>query len=137
MENDNATPAEESPAATHSPSPSYADDDDYERDRRRTRLYSAFLPLLLLFVATVAWPAFQCWQLVAEKQAMATVRTNQTKTFEDATKLRGTLEGIARDTALLAEQGHPGAKMIVDELARRGVKIDPNATPSSPPGAQK
>jgi hypothetical protein len=129
-----ASDAQAEPASPTRRSP-YYDDDDYAP--RRGRMYNVFPPLLLLFVATVAWPVFQCWQLVAEKGAIATIYTNQTKPFDDASKMRVALEGIARDTALLAAQGHTGAKMIVDELAKRGVKIDPNATPSTPPSAPK
>ena len=96
---------------------------------RRAFGYSPFLPLLLLVVAAAAWPAFQCYQLVIEKQALATVSGNQTRQFEDAGKLRTSLDSLARETALLAEKGNPGAKLIIGELARRGVTINPNATP--------
>lgn len=96
---------------------------------RRAFVYSPFLPLLLLVVAAAAWPAFQCYQLVIERQALATVSGNQTRQFEDAGKLRTSLDSLARETALLAEKGNPGAKLIVGELARRGVTINPNATP--------
>jgi hypothetical protein len=102
-----------------------------ERSRREhgERAYSPFLPLLLVVIAGVAWPAFQCFQLVNEKQALATVFGNQIRPFDDSTKLRNSLDAIARDTALLASKGNPGAKLIVDELARRGVTINPSAPP--------
>ena len=96
--------------------------------------YSPFVPLLLLVVAAVAWPAFQCIQLVNEKQGLATVHTNQNRGYEDAGKLRTSLDSLARETALLADNGNPGAKLIVTELAKRGVTINPNAPP---PGADK
>jgi hypothetical protein len=102
-----------------------------ERSRRDhgERSFSAFLPLLLVVIAGVAWPAFQCFQLVNEKQALATVFSNQIRPFDDSTKLRNSLDAIARETALLASKGNPGAKLIVDELARRGVTINPSAPP--------
>jgi hypothetical protein len=89
--------------------------------------YSPFVPLLLLVVAGVAWPAFQCFQLVMERQGLATVHANQNRQYEDAGKLRTSLDNLARETALLADKGNPGAKMIIGELARRGVTINPNA----------
>jgi hypothetical protein len=104
---------------------------------RREFGYSPFLPLLLLVIAAVAWPAFQCYQLVNEKQALATVHSNQTRQFEDAGKLRTSLDSLARETAILAEKGNPGAKLIVGELARRGVTINPNAPPATPDKAAK
>ena len=99
--------------------------------------YTAFLPLLLLVVAAVAWSAFQCYQLVIEKQSLATVNSNQTRPYEDAGKLRNSLDSLARETALLADKGNPGAKLIIGELAKRGVTINPNAPPPTPDKAAK
>jgi hypothetical protein len=104
---------------------------------RREFGYSPFLPLLLLVAAVVAWPAFQCYQLVNEKQGLATVQANQARQFEDASKLRTSLDSLARETAILADKGNPGAKLIVGELARRGVTINPNAPPVTPDKAPK
>jgi len=104
---------------------------------RREFGYSPFLPLLLLVIAAVAWPAFQCYQLVNEKQGLATVHGNQTRQFEDAGKLRTSLDTLARETAILADKGNPGAKLIIGELARRGVTINPNAPPATADKAPK
>jgi hypothetical protein len=99
--------------------------------------YSPFLPLLLLVVAAVAWSAFQCYQLVLEKQGLAAVNSNQTTPYENAGKLRNSLDSLARETAILADKGNPGAKLIVGELAKRGVTINPNAPAATPDKAAK
>ena len=104
---------------------------------RREFGYSPFVPLLLLVVAAVAWPVFQCYQLINEKQGLAAVHANQMRQFEDAGKLRTSLDSLARETALLADKGNPGAKLIVGELARRGVTINPNAPPATADKATK
>ena len=104
---------------------------------RREFGYSPFLPLLLLVVAAVAWPAFQCYQLLQEKQALGAVHTNQTRQYEDAGKLRTALDSLARETAILADKGNPGAKLIVGELAKRGVTINANAPPATADKAAK
>ena len=120
------------PAATTSESaPSFGD------PGRRAFGYSPFLPLLLLVIAAVAWPAFQCYQLVNERQGLATVHDNQTRQFEDAGKLRTSLDSLARETAILADKGNPGAKLIIGELAKRGVTINPNAPPVTADKAAK
>ena len=109
-----------------------------ERSGRREhgeRHYNPFLPLLLLALGAVAWPAFQCYQLATEKQAIATIFGNQIRQFEESGKLRNSLDALARDTALLAAKGNASAKLIVDELARRGVTIDPSKAPVAPPKA--
>ena len=59
-----------------------------------------FLPLLLVVLGVVAWPAFQCYQLVNEKQALTTVFGNQTRSFEEATKLRTSLDGLEVDVLI-------------------------------------
>jgi hypothetical protein len=99
---------------------------------RREFGHSPFLPLLLVVVGAVAWSAFQCYQLANERQGLAIVHTNQTRQYEDAGKLRTTLDSLARETAALADKGNPGAKLIISELAKRGVTINPNAPPASP-----
>ena len=104
---------------------------------RREFGHSPFLPLLLLVIAGVAWSTFQCLQLVNEKQALATLHTNQTRQYEEATKLRTTLDSLARETAVLADKGNPGAKLIIGELAKRGVTINPNAPPTTADKATK
>jgi len=91
-----------------------------------------FLPLLLLVLAAVTWSAFQCYQLVNEKEALATVFAGQDRQFDESGKLRNSLDAIARETALLAAKGNASAKLIVDELARRGVTINPDARPGAP-----
>jgi hypothetical protein len=97
---------------------------------RREFGYSPFLPLLLVVIAAAAWSAFQCYQLVNEKQGLAAVHANQARQFEDAGKLRASLDSLARETAILADKGNPGAKLIIGELAKRGVTINPNAAPT-------
>ena len=88
----------------------------------------------LLMVAVVAWFAFQTAQLVRERGALQTVRAAQEPTIEQAQKLRAQLDSIAKKTLALAQQGNSGAAFIVQELARRGVTINPSA-PASPPAA--
>jgi len=100
---------------------------------RREFGYSPFLPLLLLVVGGLGWSVFQCYQLVNEKQGLALVQNTQTRQYEDASKLRTTLDSLARETAILADKGNPGAKLIIGELAKRGITINPNAAPAATP----
>src|SRR5258705_4996954 len=82
------------PASTTSESaPSFGD------PGRRAFGYSPFLPLLLLVVAAVAWPAFQCYQLLIEKPTLATGFRNQTPQVEDAGEIRTSLDSPGRATA--------------------------------------
>lgn len=101
------------------------------------RGYSAFLPLLLMTLTLLAWPAFQCYQLVNEKGALATHYANQQRQLDDSLKLRAALDYVSRETALLADKGNPNARLIVDELKKRGVTINQSAPSSEPPKVTK
>lgn len=91
------------------------------------RRFSPFLPLLLALLAVFLWSGFQCYQLFGERQSLLTAHANQQRMLDESTKLRGSLDALARETAVLADQGNAGARLIVDELRKRGVTINPNA----------
>ncbi len=104
---------------------------------RPAATFTAFLPLLILGLAMLAWFGFQATQLRAERDAMRAAIAGQDKPVQDSKKLRDALDALARGTAQLADGGNPNAKLIVDELKKHGVTIDPNlpttgATPPTP-----
>ena len=88
-----------------------------------------FVPLLLLGLAFLVWSVFQAVMQIRDYDSFLKVRANQEPQMQSATKLRQTLQGIARDTAKLAEGGNAGAQLIVDQLRKRGVNINPPAAP--------
>ena len=96
---------------------------------------SLFLPILLLALAFVAWLAFQAMQQVSERQQLVQAQTNLEPQEQAATKLRTSLDALALATAGLAAQGNPNARVIVEELRKRGVTINPAAAaqPAAPP----
>jgi len=99
--------------------------------------HGPFVPLLLLALAVVLWPAYQAVQLNKERQNLATVFANQKTQYDTAVKLRTSLDTVARDTATLASNGNADAKLIVQELAKRGITINPNAPAAEPPTADR
>ena len=94
---------------------------------------SPFLPMVLLALTLLGWLGFQTWQLVRERTAIATAFANQDKSVEESKKLRDALDALARDTQRLADQGNANARLIVDELRKRGVTINPDAAPPAVP----
>lgn len=92
-----------------------------------TDTLSPFIPMLILALVLAAWFGFQAVQLRAERAAMTDLLSNQEKQVQDSKKLRDSLDTIARGTAQLAANGNPNAKLIVDELKKRGITISPNA----------
>ena len=91
---------------------------------------SAFIPLLILALAVAGWGAFQLTQLLRERDSLDVARTNQERPMENSKKLRDQLDGIARETQLLANKGNAGAKLIVDELKKRGITISTEPPPA-------
>jgi hypothetical protein len=88
--------------------------------------------LALLTIAVVSWFGFQTFQLTRERSTLQAVRTAQEPTIGQAQRLRGQLDVIMKKTLELAQQGNPGARLIVEELARRGVRINPDSPAGSP-----
>jgi len=96
-----------------------------------------FVPLLLGGVALAAWFGLQAWLLVEERTALQTTHASQQQTVDNAAKLRQSLDAIAADTQRLADSGNPNARLLVEELRKRGVTINPNAPAAAPAPATK
>ena len=86
------------------------------------------LAIGLLAIAVVAALGFQTFQLVRERNALQGVWANQEPTIQQATKVRTQLDAISTRVLELAQQGNPGATTIVEELAKRGITINPSAS---------
>lgn len=100
-----------------------------------TRQRSAFLPVVLFGAAMLGWLGFQCFHLVKERSQLLQTLSAQEQLVQSATSLRGRLDTVARETQLLADSGNPNAKLLVDELRKRGITINPNAPAATPAGA--
>lgn len=88
---------------------------------------SPFLPLLMLTTALLLWFAFQTYQLWAERQQLALLRASQDVQVEAAGKVRASLDAVATTTARMADAGNVNARVLVEELRKRGITINPPA----------
>lgn len=96
--------------------------------------HSPFLPLALLTLAVVAWFGYQTVQLLGERSAQHKAIGDQEQVVQNANKMRAQLDALAAETQRLADQGNPNAKLLVEELRKRGITINPNAAkPASSP----
>ena len=86
---------------------------------------SPFVPFLILALSVTGWAAFQMTQLLRERDSLETAHSSQERLMENSKKLRDQLDGLARETQLLANKGNAGARLIVDELRKRGITINP------------
>ena len=88
--------------------------------------------MLLASLAVLGWFGFQATQLVKERDALQTAYASQQQTVDNSAKLRASLDAIAADTQRLADGGNANAKLLVDELRKRGITISTTATPTAP-----
>jgi hypothetical protein len=97
------------------------------------KVYSPFVPLLLVTCAVLGWMGFQTEQLMTEHSDLDKARTSQAQPLEQSRKLRAALDSVAAHTQRLADSGNASAKLVVDELRKRGITINPNAPSTNPP----
>jgi len=97
------------------------------------REFGIFWPVLLAISAFLAWTAFQTVQLVLERSTLSANKVQQEPLMQNSAKLRQSLDAIAAQTQRLAEQGNPNARVLVDELRKRGVTINPNLPAAAAP----
>ncbi|MGD9944626.1 MAG: hypothetical protein AB7S98_15435 [Burkholderiaceae bacterium] len=96
-----------------------------------------FVPLLLGGAALLLSFAYQTYQLWIEGDALRAAHVAQQQTVDNSARLRNSLDAIAADTRRLADSGNASARLIVDELRRRGVTINSAAPAAAAPPAAK
>ena len=84
---------------------------------------SPAIPLAILAVAMLVWTASIGWNLVSEKSRLEQARAGQETLVQNSQKLRASLDALATETAKLAAEGNPGARLLIEELRKRGVTI--------------
>lgn len=92
--------------------------------------HDVFLPALLLVLAVLAWTGFQTFQFVTENGNLTVAVTNQQAQVEQSQKVRAALERLATRTARIAQAGNANATVVVEELRKRGITINPDAAPN-------
>ena len=85
---------------------------------------SPFLPLLILMGSLAVWTGFQTYHLTTERSALATLRANQEAQVQQAQRVRQSLDQLATETQKLADAGNANARVVVEELRKRGVTIN-------------
>jgi hypothetical protein len=124
--------------SAHAPTPALDPVQRHLMSRYRDTLqHGPYVPLLLGGLALAAWFGLQAWMLVEERSALQASHAAQQQTVDNAAKLRQSLDAVAADTQRLADAGNPNAKLLVEELRKRGITINPNAPPATPTPAGK
>jgi len=87
--------------------------------------YSSFYPLLLVAATLLLMTVFQASQLFRERTELTRIAFNQEKPMQESRKVRAQFDAIATQTAKLAAQGNRNAGLVVAQLKKRGISIDP------------
>ena len=79
------------------------------------------LPFIITLAALTIYFGFQTAQLLSERGNLAQVKSNQEAAIQEAQKVQTQFRNLVTKTSQLAAQGHAGAKMVMEELQKRGV----------------
>jgi hypothetical protein len=85
------------------------------------------LPLTILLSALVLWFGFQTLQVATERANLGEARGHQEAAMQEAQKLRTQFESLISKTSELANKGHAGAKLVMEELQKRGMGSQPES----------
>lgn len=89
-----------------------------------TRHFGGFIPLLLFGTALLVLLIFQAVQLNRERGNLKATIASQEQPIQESQRLRTQLDGVAGDTARLAQDGNTNAAAIIKQLAQRGIRIN-------------
>ena len=83
------------------------------------------LPLILVVVSVFLLVALETFQLIRNHQNLAEVRDSQEQMVQEGVKLRQQAEVLAGRTAQIAADGDAGARAVVEQMQRQGIKLTP------------
>lgn len=86
------------------------------------------LPLIILLAALTVYFLFQTWQVAVERTNLGMVKANQDAAIQEAQRVQTQFKTLVTKTGQLAAQGHAGAKMVMEELQKRGLGEGPEAS---------
>lgn len=108
--------------------------DDIHPLQKHVMTRSGNWPFILLAIALLLGLVSHGLEIYWQRDALLTLRQNQEPQIQAASKVRTQLDSIARETAVLAGRGNANARLVIDELDKRGISINPNVAPVQPLG---
>ncbi|HEX9143274.1 MAG TPA: hypothetical protein VGA09_03310 [Candidatus Binatia bacterium] len=94
---------------------------------------SSSVALTVTIGCLVLWFGFQAFQLIRDRGNLGLVKANQESAIQESEKVQAQFKALMTKIAELAKQGHAGAKMVMDELQKRGVGFAPEEKPPEKP----
>ncbi len=82
---------------------------------------SSNLPLIITLAALTIYFGFETLQGLTERVNLTAVKSHQDAAIQEAQKVQAQFKLLVSKTGELADQGHAGAKLVMEELLKRGV----------------
>jgi len=100
---------------------------DNKQSKSRESLSSTTVTVALIMVvlSQLVWMGYQGYEQLQRRSSLMELRAGQESAIGEAQKLRSALDKLAADTKVLSDQGDPNARMVVVELEKRGITINP------------
>lgn len=87
----------------------------------------ANLPFVMMLAALLLFFGFQTLSLFTERANLSMVKSNQDGALQEAQKVQSQFKILVTKTSELADQGHAGAKLVMDGLQNQGVGFAPDS----------
>lgn len=81
------------------------------------------VPFIITLAALLLYFAFQTLQMVVERGNLGMMKANQEGSIQEAQKIHAQFKQLVSKTSELANQGHAGAKMIMEGLQSQGFSV--------------
>ncbi len=94
------------------------------------------LPFVLTLVALLIFFSFQTLSLLNERSNFSQIKSNQEGALQESQKMQAQFKLLVTKVNGLAEQGHPGAKMIMEGLQRQGIGFVPESSAPEKPSVK-
>jgi cell division protein FtsB len=99
-----------------------ADEETEQTDAEPARPASR-LPLILTLVSLLVWFGFQAVALTLERNQLSAVNSSLDAAARESEKMRAQLEGLITQTVDLAGKGNANARIVIEELQKRGIPL--------------
>src|SRR5574341_589425 len=88
------------------------------------------LPFVITLAALLLFFGFQTLSLFTERANLSMVKSSQEGALQEAEKVQSQFKILLTKTSELADQGHAGAKLVMDGLQKQGVGVGPVSGPN-------
>ncbi len=84
-------------------------------------------PFAITLAALLLFFSFQTMSLMTERANLSKVKSNQDQALQEAQKVQNQFKLLVTKTSELADQGHAGAKLIMEGLIKQGIGVVPES----------